>query len=94
MDSISESGAKKTRLEPRDPECELMRSVFVGNLNPMATRDHLDDYFSKFGKVEKINLKTVPGTDKNKGFAFIVFARKLFVNIKSITAVKEFWKAT
>lgn len=75
MDSISESGAKKTRLEPRDPECELMRSVFVGNLNPMATRDHLDDYFSKFGKVEKINLKTVPGTDKNKGFAFIVFAR-------------------
>jgi len=66
---------KKIRMEARDPESELMRSIFVGNLNPLSTKADLDEYFAKFGTVLQINLKTQPGSERNKGFAFVIFSK-------------------
>ena len=66
---------KKIRMEARDPESELMRSIFVGNLNPLSTKADLEEYFAKFGTVLQINLKTQPGSERNKGFAFVIFSK-------------------
>ncbi|KAL7641778.1 UNVERIFIED_CONTAM: hypothetical protein RMT77_007652 [Armadillidium vulgare] len=50
------------------------RKLFVGGLGWNATEKEVNDYFSKFGTVESINLKMNPSTGRSRGFAFIVFA--------------------
>lgn len=65
---------KKPKMEIRDPESEIMRSIFVGNLNPLTEQDELEDYFAKFGKVLHTNLKKQPNSNKNRGFGFIIFS--------------------
>ena len=33
----------------------------------------IEEYFSQYGEIESINLKTDPNTGRSRGFAFIVF---------------------
>lgn len=35
--------------------------------------EELREYFSKYGEIESINVKTDPNTGRSRGFAFIVF---------------------
>lgn len=44
---------KKQKMEIRDPESEIMRSIFVGNLNPLVEQEELEEYFAKFGTVSR-----------------------------------------
>jgi len=69
----NDMNAKKTRLEIRDPESNIMRSVFVGNLNPMMTKDELNEYMNNYGTVVNCDLRMQPNSEKNKGFAFVMF---------------------
>lgn len=60
-------------MEPRDPEAEIMRRMFVGNLNPATTNSELEEYFNKFGQVESVSIKTHADTKKSRGFGFVIF---------------------
>ena len=51
----------------RDPESPIMRSIFVGNLDPLMTADELKDYFSSYGNVANVDLRKKPNSDRNKG---------------------------
>ena len=52
-----------------------MRSVFVGNLNPVATAKELKDFFSKYGTVVSVDLRMKKDSDRNKGFAFVIYEK-------------------
>jgi len=67
--------SKRAKLEPRDPECTLMRSVFVGNLNPVATAKELKDFFNNYGSVVTVDLRMKKDSDRNKGFAFVIYEK-------------------
>ncbi|MCL4137657.1 UNVERIFIED_CONTAM: hypothetical protein GTU68_027424 [Idotea baltica] len=49
------------------------RKLFVGGLSWETTEKELREYFSKYGEIESINVKTDPNTGRSRGFAFIVF---------------------
>jgi len=49
------------------------RKLFIGGLGWDTTEKQLSDYFSKFGEIESISVKTNPNTGRSRGFAFIVF---------------------
>lgn len=48
--------------------------VFVGGLDKDATEEDLRKVFSQVGEVVEVRLPKNPGTNKNKGYAFIGFA--------------------
>ncbi|XP_033212793.1 RNA-binding protein squid-like isoform X3 [Belonocnema kinseyi] len=56
-------------------ESQEDRKLFVGALSWETTDKELREYFSKFGDIESINVKTDPNTGRSRGFAFIVFAK-------------------
>ncbi|XP_074039135.1 RNA-binding protein squid isoform X2 [Leptinotarsa decemlineata] len=49
------------------------RKLFVGGMSWETTDKELREYFSKYGDIESINVKTDPNTGRSRGFAFIVF---------------------
>ncbi|MFG1481784.1 RNA-binding protein [Halobacteriovorax sp. HFRX-2_2] len=48
-----------------------MKTVYIGNLNYKITSEQLKGIFSRYGRVQDVNLLTIPGTQKSKGIAFI-----------------------
>jgi len=49
------------------------RKLFVGGLSWDTTEKELREYFTKYGPIESINVKTDPITRRSRGFAFLVF---------------------
>jgi len=49
------------------------RKLFVGGLPQEASSEDVKEYFSTFGEIENINLKTDPNTGRSRGFAFLVY---------------------
>lgn len=45
------------------------------SINIREFLEELREYFSKYGDIESINVKTDPNTGRSRGFAFIVFAK-------------------
>jgi RNA recognition motif-containing protein len=45
--------------------------IYVGNLSHEATREHLTEVFTEYGKVKRVNLPTDRETGRPRGFAFI-----------------------
>ena len=72
MDGAS-APMKRAKMEPRDPESEIMRRMFIGNLNPSTTDSELEEYFNKFGQVASVSIKTHSDTKKSRGFGFVIF---------------------
>lgn len=48
-----------------------MKMLFVGNIAPQATEDDINELFSAYGKVRKLELPKDIFTGRNRGFAFI-----------------------
>jgi len=48
-----------------------MKMLFVGNIAPQATEDDINELFSEYGKVRKLELPRDIFSGRNKGFAFI-----------------------
>ncbi|RXG72265.1 RNA-binding protein squid [Armadillidium vulgare] len=51
----------------------MVTKLFVGGLSWETTEKELREYFTKYGEIESINVKTDPNTGRSRGFAFIVF---------------------
>lgn len=49
------------------------RKLFVGGLSQETSEENVREYFTKYGAIESINLKTDSNTGNSRGFAFIVF---------------------
>ena len=52
------------------------RKMFVGGLHPSLTSDSLKNYFSEFGKIEKVIIMKDKLTGRSRGFGFIIFSEK------------------
>merc|ERR1719309_833242 len=63
------------------------RKLFVGGLSWDTTEKELKEYFTTYGAIDSINVKTDPTTGRSRGFAFIVFDSA--ETIDKITEVKE-----
>lgn len=48
-----------------------MTNIFVGNLAYQATEDELNQAFSQYGSVERVNIVTDRATGQPRGFAFV-----------------------
>jgi len=47
--------------------------MFIGGLSHDTTTDKLWEYFSKFGEVEDVDIKTDPNTGCSRGFGFLLY---------------------
>ena len=52
------------------------RKMFVGGLHSSLTTESLRNYFSQFGKIDKIIIMNDKVTGKSRGFGFIIFSEK------------------
>ena len=55
------------------PHDEDDRKLFVGGLPQDAKEAEIKEYFTTYGEVDTITLKTDPSTGRSRGFAFVVF---------------------
>jgi len=49
------------------------QKVYIGNLDPAVSEDHLFALFSQFGTLEKVTLQVDPNTRISRGYAFLAF---------------------
>jgi RNA recognition motif-containing protein len=52
----------------------MSTNIYVGNLPFSATEDEIEDLFSAYGTVERVNLITDRETGRLKGFGFVEMA--------------------
>jgi squid-like protein len=58
-------------METMTPEED--RKLFIGGLPQEASDADLKEYFSTFGEIETLSLKTDPISGRSRGFAFIIY---------------------
>ena len=56
-----------------NPRREVCKKIFVGKCDPSTAESDLKEYFSKFGKVEKVELPFDKVKDQRRGFVFIEY---------------------
>ncbi|XP_027032418.1 heterogeneous nuclear ribonucleoprotein A1a isoform X3 [Tachysurus fulvidraco] len=50
-----------------------VKKIFVGGIKEDTDEEHLRDYFSRFGKIDEVNIMTEKSSNKRRGFAFVTF---------------------
>lgn len=61
--------------EERKPDVENPGSnLFVSGIAPRMTEDELEELFSKYGKVDKVQIMVDPHTRESRGFGFVQMA--------------------
>merc|ERR1719427_2363674 len=63
----------KRQITAVDSEAEIMRKLFVGNLDFNTTEEQLKAHFEQYGEVEKVNMHKNHDTGRSRGFGFITF---------------------
>jgi len=49
----------------------MSKKIYVGNISYNTTEDQLNDLFTKYGTVEKVNIVRDRYTNRARGFAFV-----------------------
>ncbi|KAI4539148.1 hypothetical protein MG293_010540 [Ovis ammon polii] len=63
-----------SREDSQRPGAHLtVKTIFVGGIKEDIEEHHLRDYFEQYGKIEVIEIMTVQGSGKKRGFAFVSF---------------------
>jgi RNA recognition motif-containing protein len=52
-------------------EGNIVKNIFVGNLDFAATESSIRSLFEQFGNVERVNVVTDRDTGRSRGFAFV-----------------------
>jgi len=50
-----------------------VKKVFVGGISPDTTEEHMEEYFSRYGRVESVSVITDKETGKSRGFGFVTY---------------------
>lgn len=50
-----------------------MKKVFVGGIGQDTDENHLQEYFSRFGSIQSVEVITERETGKRRGFGFVTF---------------------
>jgi len=51
-----------------------VKKVFVGGISPETTEEHMEEYFSRYGRVESVSVITDKDTGKSRGFGFVTYS--------------------
>jgi transformer-2 protein len=57
--------------EPKPGSENEGSNLFVSGIAPRMSEEELEDVFSKYGKVEGVNIMTDPHTKESRGFGFV-----------------------
>lgn len=87
VEKVDSEGTGKDSGAADAPGRDDDRKLFVGGLSWDTQEKELKEYFTTYGAIESINVKTDPTTGRSRGFAFIVFDSA--ETIDKITEVKE-----
>lgn len=68
-------GRSRPYSDPRDPEAEQYRKLFVGGLSYETTDDGLKAHFEQWGEIEDHVVMKDPNTKRSRGFGFITYSK-------------------
>jgi len=66
----------KTNQPWNEGKRERMTNIFVGNLSYQTTQEDLQQAFSQYGGVERVNIVTDRDSGQPRGFAFVEMTEK------------------
>jgi len=61
------------KVKRRDPNAEMTCTLYVGGLDDTVENNDLEEYFSEFGDIVKVNIVMDKETGKSRGFGFVEF---------------------
>ncbi|XP_013778084.1 RNA-binding protein squid-like [Limulus polyphemus] len=73
-DTLQDGDNSQNQMDSSKGKSDDDRKLFIGGVSWETQIDDLKDYFSKYGEVVDVNIKTDPNTGKSRGFAFVTFA--------------------
>ena len=71
-----EAQGRRLRFAPGREREKQMTNIFVGNLSYQTTQEDLQQAFSQYGGVERVNIVTDRDSGQPRGFAFVEMTEK------------------